>query len=168
MGFQDFLIEKIFHRSGSIKTTTSVLDTSQTPKAPPESPVTMEPQAPAKNDLLASVMPVAPVFDPTHPNHFESREVTPPEPATIPDWLKGTTDRLTEEVPVRQLEESNDISEPAALPDWLAPQKTSETPVPVHEVPSDNFALPTSSESADTASLPSWLSGSAATAETIE
>lgn len=136
MGFQDFLIEKIFHKGGDTHATTNTVM--------PVAPIKPEPQAPAFNDLLshvpASVEQSVAVFDPLG-SSAPVEDITPEQPATIPDWLKGTTDRLVEEKPVAPVEiPQSTPAESVALPSWLSgtavPASESEMPT-TQEVPAE-------------------------------
>ncbi len=182
MGFQDFLIEKIFHRSSGA-----------TGNAPQTVVATrVEPAAPVTTDLLGSMDTKAPettaqtphVFDPLRPAaSLDAEKIAPVEPAQIPDWLKGTTDRLAaekiEETPATLAPEP----ETPDMPSWLSP--TAETPVEnlapepavipetIAELPTELLETPVVSESTPSvepapAELPSWLSGSSIDAESAE
>ncbi len=193
IGFQDFLIDSVFHTKKAETTTTGIRTPDGAsiivPQAPP---VVVSPVI--KVDPLASYTP--PVIE-VKPTIIEAPTIDPlasVEPASIPSWLqvpkteeKETT--LTEEpIPIAETQDVSTAIEipivPAievaesAVPSWLQVTDTPviETPITTDEVHTDDILAPdediapervtatTPEPSSD--ALPDWLMASLQAPET--
>ncbi len=177
IGFQDFLIDSVFHsnRDGANKTETTVIVDSSTPVIVPEKKEVIDP--------LASYTPPTPIVTPIS---VAAEPIIPQEEATIPTWLQApkmpepaveptivdTPTPITDAVAAVSTTEDN-------VPDWLKeaesetkeilweekPDTTIDSPV-TEEVP---VVTPMTTEEANTGSsnLPDWLSAGTTPTEEV-
>lgn len=183
LGFQDFIIERVFGK-GSPSVPPTVVPKPVTPIAPVTPVVPVAPIAPAAPvDVLGTVAPapvampeIRPVLTPVTPPVDPMATIETPAAsveAEIPDWLKSTTDRLTTEAPVVETPETETVAADVApaVPEVTEAPVTPESPLASISEETVSVAVPTEPEVAPIASepeLPSWLVGSNVSDETVE
>lgn len=179
IGFQDFLIDSVFHSKTSappvsndiVKASTVVEWAPPLPKEDPlssytpinEKIVTPEIKTPEPSIIVPAPIstPVEPVttswIDPLNqPSETVSETVAPAiqQTESIPDWLKA---------PMSQMEESNTVTPPEStnlVPDTIeeSPQIMDNIETPVFKEPDENTSTPAVKEiQNDENSIPDWL-----------